>query len=304
VWAADPVGTGVFISYRRVDTGWAAVAVADALRRRLGPSAEVFLDNRSIRLGQAFAGALENGVRSSAVFVALIGPRWDQPPLVDRLHDPQDWVRRELLFAAECHALIVPVLVDRDSVPAADPLPEELRFIRGMHVGRIRQHNGRDPDLLAEEIAKLLPRQVGGVRASVAEGVEPKRTALDAFLRRHLPPAQQWMGNRDRLVNLALAVLGPDDRLLFVAPGRINDGPRGSAAVFVTRRDVVVVEVDEGFVISGEIRFPRSLVGRVEVVPTLPLFADVLVHTTAGDAVRLQGLFRDQAGQFADQLRH
>jgi hypothetical protein len=280
------------------------VAVADALRRRLGPSADVFLDNRSIRLGQAFAGALENGVRSSAVFVALIGAHWDQPPLVDRLHDHNDWVRKELIFAAECHALIVPVLVDRDSVPVADLLPEELRFLRGLQVGRIRQHNGRDPDLLAEEIAKLLPRSIGSIPAWATAGVERTRSVLDAFLRRHLPPAQQWMGNRDRLVNLALAVLGPDDRLVFLAPGRINDGPRGSATVFVTQSDVVVVEVDESFVISGEIRFPRSLVCRVEVVPTLPLFADVLVHTTAGDAVRLQGLFRDQAGQFADQLRH
>lgn len=62
------------------------------------------------------------------------------------------------------------------------------------------------------------------------------------------------------------------------------------------------VEVDEIFLVWGEIRFPRSLARHVEVVPSLPLFADALVHT-AGDTVRLQGLFRDQARQLADHLR-
>ena len=53
--AQDPAERGVFVNYRRTDTGWAASVVTDALRRRLGPSAEVFLDNRSIGLGESFA---------------------------------------------------------------------------------------------------------------------------------------------------------------------------------------------------------------------------------------------------------
>jgi hypothetical protein len=48
--------------------------------------------------------------------------------------------------------------------------------------------------------------------------------ALEVLLRRMLPPAQQWMGNRDRLLDLALAVLGRDDRLIFSAPGRSGTG--------------------------------------------------------------------------------
>jgi hypothetical protein len=133
--------------------------------------------------------------------------------------------------------------------------------------------------------------------------VERTRAALDGFLRSLLPAAQQRSGNRDRLLDLALAVLGPDDRLVFLAPTRIHDGPRGSATVLVTTADVLVVEVGEDFLIRGEIRFPRALVQRVEVAPTLLLFADAVVHTAAGDAVRLQGLFRDQARQLADHLR-
>jgi hypothetical protein len=71
---AVPGGTrrGVFLNYRRRDTGWAATVVADALRRRLGASSQVFLDNRSIGLGEAFGKALEDGVRRSGVLLALI----------------------------------------------------------------------------------------------------------------------------------------------------------------------------------------------------------------------------------------
>ena len=157
--------------------------------------------------------------------------------------------------------------------------------------------------MFAEQIAALLPPGCGGARPLSTDGVERTRGALERFLKYILPPAQQWRGNRDRLLDLALAVLSPNDRLVFLAPARINDGPRGSATVFVTSTDVVVVEVDESFLIAGEIRFARSLVRRAETVPTLPLFADVFVHTTAGDRVRLQGLFRDQARQLADRLR-
>jgi hypothetical protein len=157
--------------------------------------------------------------------------------------------------------------------------------------------------VLADRIAALLP-DGRGTTAPAASGVEPVRPALDTFLRSVLPPAQQWPGNRDRLLDLALAVLGHHDRLVFVAPARIHGGPRGSATVFLTTTDILVVEVGEDFrVRGGEIRCPRSRIRRVEVVPTLPLFADAVLHTAAGDEVRLQGLFRDQARQLADHLR-
>jgi hypothetical protein len=292
----------VFVNYRRNDTGWAANMMADALRRRLGPSVEVFLDNRSIGLGESFAQVLEEGVRRSAVLVVLIGPRWDEPPLADRLAEPDDWVRREILIARERGSRVVPVLVDRPSPPPASKLPDVLRFLPTLESASLRQAHAGDVDEVAEQIADLLVADDGGAPPPSEEGVQRTRAALGPFLKFILPPAQQWMGNRDRLLDLALAVLGRNDRLVFLAPARINDGPRGSATVFVTGTDVVVVEVDESFLIRGEIRFPRGRIRRVEVVPTLPLFADVVVHTTAGDEVRLQGLFRDQARQLADHL--
>ena len=287
---------GAFVSYRRDDTGWAANAVADALRCRLGPE-RVFLDNSSIALGVKFAQEIEDAVRRSGVLLALIGARWDTA----RLQDDEDWVRREIL-AHDVGTRIVPVLVDRPGLPPGTTLPIDLRFLHELQRDELRQSHPTDVEMLADRVAELLPlnRLATAPRAS---GVDPTRPALDAFLHHILPPAQQWSGNRDRLLDLALAVLGPDDRLTFLVPARIHDGPRGSATVLVTTNDILVVEVGENFRIRGEIRFPRGRVRRVEVVPTLPLFADAIVHTTAGDEVRLQGLFRDQARQLADHLR-
>jgi hypothetical protein len=293
----------VFVSYRRADTGWAAKLLAEALRRRLLSSSEVFLDTRSIKLGEAFAEALEDGLRRSAVLVLLIGPRWDEAPLVQRLTDPKDWVRREVLMAHELGTTVVPVLVDRATIPAEESLPKELRFLCRLQATWVWQNNDHDSELFAEQIVRLVPTGCGGITAQSTDGVECTREALEPFLKEMLPPAQRLMGNLDRLLDLTLAVLSRNDRLIFLAPARINDGPRGSATVFLTSTDVVVVEVDESFLIAGEIRFPRSLVRRAEVIPTLPFFADVVAHTTAGDMVRLESLFRDQARQLADRLR-
>jgi hypothetical protein len=298
------VGRGVFVNYRRDDTGWAANAVADALRRRLGP-AEVFLDNRSIGLGQAFDQILRDGVRDATVFVALIGPRWTEPPLGERLHDPTDWVRQEILLAHEHRTtIIIPVLVDRPTLSGTANLPDELRFLTTLQAAVLRQSHPQDIDELADNITALLPTSQRPVPTGTEQiGVKNTRDALDAHLRHILPPAQQWSGNRDRLVDLALALLSHDDRLVYLVPGRLEGQPRGSATVLLTNTDVIVAEVAESLHIRGEIRFPRTRITRVEVAPTLPLFADVIIHTTAADGVAVLGLFRDQARTLADHLR-
>ena len=112
--------------------------MADALRRRLGPT-EVFLDNRTIGLGQAFAKILRDGVRGATVFIALIGPRWGEPPLRERLHDSADWVRQEILLAYQHRTTIIPVLVDRPTLPETATLPDELRFLTTLQAAVLRQ---------------------------------------------------------------------------------------------------------------------------------------------------------------------
>lgn len=296
-------GRGVFINYRRDDTGWAANALFEALRLRPA-AAPVFQDNSSFRLGVEFAEVTVAAVRSSAVLVALIGPGWDLPPFLERLHDEQDWVRKEILLAEQHGVTLVPVLVDRNALPAADDLPEPLRFLPGRQAARVRQAVPRDVDMLADDLAELAGTAgPTGSGEPGLNGVERTRPAVERLVRRLLPPVQQWSGNRDRLIDLVLAALRPSDRLVFMAPARLPDRPAGSATVLVTELELVVVDVHESFQISDDFRLPLAGFGRVEVTPTYPLFADVTAHTTGGATVRILGLFRDQARQLADHIR-
>jgi hypothetical protein len=140
---------GVFVNNRHDDTGWAAKVVAEALRRRLGTSSDVFIDNQAIGPGQPFAQVLEDGVRRSEVLVALIGQRWTEPPFMDRLFMADDWVRREILLAKNQQATIVPVLVDREN------LPLRARADSAVRPGAIRGHPECDPTRPAPDRSRL-----------------------------------------------------------------------------------------------------------------------------------------------------
>ena len=305
---SDLVRSGVFVNYRCDDTGPAAAALAAALRLRVG-AGKVFLDSSSIGLGKAFPGVIEAAVNSSEVLAVLIGPGWDVPPLLERLDDEQDWVRREILLAEQLGVQVVPVLVDRDTLPPADRLPESLRFLGERQFARLRWSAPGGVEALADALAVLAAPGEQRTEAVLADppsgpvGVEPTREALDRLARHLLPPVQQWSGNRDRLVDLALAVLGPSERLVYLAPARLPERPRGSATILVTVTDLVLVDVGEDLFIRGETRLPLAWFGRVEVTPTFPLFADLTAHTTSGARVPMLGLFKDQARQLADHIR-
>jgi TIR domain len=119
----------IFISYRRDDAGSYARLLQVYLRERF-PHAPVFMDLDSIEAGADFAEAIEAGVGTCCVMVALIGPRW--LTLTDeegqrRLDDEKDWVRFEIRAALERHVRVVPVLVDGAKMPREQQLPTDLR---------------------------------------------------------------------------------------------------------------------------------------------------------------------------------
>ena len=62
-----------------------------------------------------------------------MGRVWDDAERRNRLADPKDWVRRELIAAAHAGKPVVPVLVDREDVPTRlpfEPVPEWSHPIR------------------------------------------------------------------------------------------------------------------------------------------------------------------------------
>lgn len=149
--------TDVFINYRTGDGEETAVALEQNLTQRFGEG-RIFRASPSIRPGQLFDDKLLASVRTSSVLIAVIGTHWAESP---RLHDRDDWVRKEILEAFRCAITVVPVLVGRETKrlqPAG--LPSALRKLARCQSIRYDTQNSeydllRLGDFLAEEIPAL-----------------------------------------------------------------------------------------------------------------------------------------------------
>ena len=89
---------GIFICYRRGDTGPYAGRLRDALSQHFGTE-QVFRDIDSVDLGERFPRVIEREVGSCDALLALIGPMWMS--IKDdaggrRLDDPNDYVHLEI----------------------------------------------------------------------------------------------------------------------------------------------------------------------------------------------------------------
>ena len=124
---------GVFLSYRRDDTRWASLFLAEALRRRLGAK-RVFHDVGAIAAGSDFARSIEAGLASCRVLVVLIGSAWNDR---GRLHEPGDLVAREVSYGLSGGKAVLPVLVDAATMPRPETLPVELRALSGLQAEQL-----------------------------------------------------------------------------------------------------------------------------------------------------------------------
>jgi hypothetical protein len=123
-----PWSPGLFISYRRDDAGPYARLLQLQFGLRL-PDMPVFMDLDSIEVGTDFEEAIENGVNSCRVLIALIGLKWLEARDEEgrrRLDDPEDYVRFEIRTALERCVRVIPVLVDGAKMPPRNRLPDDL----------------------------------------------------------------------------------------------------------------------------------------------------------------------------------
>ena len=120
--------SGIFISYRRADSGDTARRLHEFLGARFG-EASVFIDVETIEAGADFAEAIDTTVRLSDGLVAVIGTTWLTAADAEgrrRLDDPADWVRLEIATALARGVKVIPVLVDGARMPAERELPGSL----------------------------------------------------------------------------------------------------------------------------------------------------------------------------------
>jgi hypothetical protein len=113
----------IFISYRRDDNPVAAGRLFDELAHSYGQNL-VFIDYAGLLGGQALEDILTK-VEQSRVLLLVVGDNW----ITERLEDPTDYVRREIIAAQKNGLRVIPVLAGHTARPAVQQIPEPLQFI-------------------------------------------------------------------------------------------------------------------------------------------------------------------------------
>src|SRR5438094_499032 len=102
-------GSQIFISYRREDSAGYARAIYDQLVRHFCKE-RIFMDVDVIEPGLAFDEVIDNALRQSGVALVMIGKHWlDIGAAGQRLNDPKDFVRFEIVAALSRDVRVIPV---------------------------------------------------------------------------------------------------------------------------------------------------------------------------------------------------
>jgi hypothetical protein len=148
---------GVFVSYRREDAAGHAGRLFDALCERFGESA-VFMDV-DLEPGVEFWKRIHEVIAGCSVILVVIGEQWASISRDGRrrLDDPDDFVVREIATALEQGRLVIPVLVQRASMPDARTLPQPIAKLAELNAIELSDIGWRaDVQRLLARIAKEL----------------------------------------------------------------------------------------------------------------------------------------------------
>jgi len=145
----------VFINYRSDDADEAATLIETGLSARFGTDA-IFRAGKSILPGESFEDALLRGARSCSVLLAVMGPDWSLSPL---LHDPDDWVRREIIEAWAYGATVISVMKGRksDRLEGSHLPPELRRLANDQSMILDHRDDGSSLRRIGDRIAQLVP---------------------------------------------------------------------------------------------------------------------------------------------------
>jgi len=143
----------IFISYRRDDTQFQTDILYNELIERGVSKKDIFKDIESIGLGVNFDDAIDNALAQSEVVLVVIGNAWFNEKNKARLHNPEDFVRREIAKALAIEGkVVVPVLFDTQ-MPPTEELPEDLKPIWRRNAIEIsRKYLENDMDELVQKL--------------------------------------------------------------------------------------------------------------------------------------------------------
>lgn len=240
----------LFLSYRRrFDTPYARL-LKDELTRAFGEGA-VFRDVDDIEAGEAFPDIISGAVEDCDAFLLLISPGWIESAA--SLHDPADFVRREIAAALARRVPLIPVLLGDAQMPPPGGLPEEVRALA------FRQAIELSDDRWDHDVGRLVKL----VRARVGHSATAPRRAV-AALRSFLAT---WRG-KAAAAAAVLALLAAADfaarRGLFVRDFQgcvrfyTSDAPGASAGLRSGTHDFTVVGADAYHVIMKQKQRPEG----------------------------------------------
>ena len=166
--------SGIFISYRRLDSKSYARSICQQLENSFGKR-RVFIDVDSIRPGENFQSVLNDDLEKCKIMVVVMGPRWLEllrfSGPIDSETSP-DYVRLEVAAGLARNLPIFPVLVDGATMPDAKDLPEDLKSLAFRQAFSIRHESfSRDVRGLEQELRRFVPRRPIWKLAAAAAGV-------------------------------------------------------------------------------------------------------------------------------------
>ncbi len=161
--------SGIFVSYRRDDSSGHAGRLSDRLVEHFGKD-RIFMDIDTIEPGEDFVTVIENAVGSCEILIAIIGRNWlSGGGNTGRLDNPNDFVRLEIATALSRDIRVIPVLVQRASMPKPQDLPEDLaKFVRRNAVELTDLRWQSDVDQLISVMERVLAKREEAARLAEA----------------------------------------------------------------------------------------------------------------------------------------
>jgi hypothetical protein len=140
---------GVFISYRREESSFAARAIYDRVAQKVGRE-NVFLDVDNIDLGVDWFQVLPEKVGACDALIAVIGKNWVSSA------DEDDFIRFEIEGALQRNVPVIPVLVDGATMPHADELPDAIKNLaRRQGIEISHNHFDSDVERLTDALVRI-----------------------------------------------------------------------------------------------------------------------------------------------------
>ena len=150
--------SGVFISYRRSDSGGHAGRLHDRLVAMFG-SDHVFMDIDAIEPGEDWTERIQTTLQECDVVIALIGDRWlEERGGRRRIDDVDDMLRQELVAALSSEARVIPTLVAGAELPRPQDLPKDIAQLAQRQAFKISDDRfNEDVRRLSRTVQKFVP---------------------------------------------------------------------------------------------------------------------------------------------------